>query len=85
MQLLHALTVLTTGLVLGTSASPLTTQNKRDVPSTHVLHERHAPHLHQRAHQRALAERDLVAVLAALAMFLSCDDAASARLSAITG
>jgi tripeptidyl-peptidase I len=49
MQLHHLSAALSIGLVLGTSASPLiskeTTYKKREVPSTHVLHERHVPQL----------------------------------------
>lgn len=38
------LTALTAGLALKAVASPVTTPKRREVPSTHTLHERHASH-----------------------------------------
>ncbi len=51
MLLRCVLAALAGGLVLETAASPLVrdaSQKKREVPSTHVLHERHVPHLASR-------------------------------------
>ncbi|KAI0506816.1 subtilisin-like protein [Xylaria bambusicola] len=38
------LTALTAGLALEAVASPVTTPRRREIPSTHILHERHATH-----------------------------------------
>lgn len=43
MLLTQLAAVLATSLVLGTSAGPVP-PSKRQVPATHVLHERHQPH-----------------------------------------
>ncbi len=51
MLLRCVLVALAGGLVLETAASPLArdiVQKKRDVPSSHVQHERHVPHLSRR-------------------------------------
>ncbi|KAI0398917.1 subtilisin-like protein [Xylaria palmicola] len=55
------LTALTAGLALEVLASPVTrdgTPRRREVPSTHALHERHAPHWDQKWAKRAKVPAD---------------------------
>jgi tripeptidyl-peptidase I len=50
------LTVLTAGLAFEVAASPLAhdgTVTRREIPATHVLHERHAPRLANKWTKRA--------------------------------
>jgi tripeptidyl-peptidase-1 len=57
------LTALTAGLALEVAAGPVArggTPTKREVPSTHVLHERHAPHWGQKWTKRAKVPSDIV-------------------------
>lgn len=52
MLLPSVMAVLVGGLVLETAASPLI-QDKREVPASHSLHERHMPQLAQRWSKRS--------------------------------